>query len=75
MKFLKLAKKNKEHSPESWEKLYESEIIRRIRTKYSIDQELAILRQRDTKIAEFDEYNTFAEECKREVKVEMEIEK
>ena len=71
MRHLKLAKKNREHSPESWEKLYESEIIRRIRAKYSVDQELAILRQRDTKISEFEEYNTFAEECKREVKAAM----
>ena len=73
MRHLKLAKKNKEISPESWEKLYESEIIRRIRAKYSVDQELAILRQRDTKSAEFDEYNAYAEDCKKEVKKQMEI--
>lgn len=71
MRFLELAKKNREFSPKSWEKLYESEIIRRIRAKYSVDQELAILRQRETKSSEFDEYNAFAEACKREVKTEM----
>ena len=71
MKFLKLAKKNSTVSPESWERLYESEIIRRIRKRYTVDRELAILRQRDKKTEEFAEYDAFAEECKREVKAEM----
>lgn len=35
-----------------------------IRRKYSLSEELAILRQRDSKSDEFVEYNTFAEECK-----------
>lgn len=73
MRHLKLAKKNREYSPESWEKLYESEIIRRIRAKYSVDQELAILRQRDDKPEEFAKYNAYAEACKAEVKSEMQI--
>lgn len=73
MKFLKLAMKNKEVNVESWERLYEIEIIRRIRQRYSLNQELAILRQRDTKPAEFAEYNTFVEQCKAEVKKELEV--
>ena len=36
-----------------------------IRDKYSLSQELAILRQRDTKPEEYSEYNDYAEECKR----------
>ena len=35
-----------------------------IRTKYTIDQELAINRQRDTKPEEFQAYFDFCEQCK-----------
>ncbi len=38
-----------------------------IRLRYSISDELAILRQRDTKPDEFAEYNDYAEQCKIEV--------
>lgn len=68
---LRLARKNREVNPESWEKLYETEIIRRIRERYSLNQELAILRQRDTKPWEFSEYNAYVEQCKDEVKREL----
>lgn len=71
MKHLTLAKKNRESNPESWEQLYESEIIRRVRMRYTVNQELAILRQRDTKQKEFDEYNAFVEQCKADVKAEL----
>ena len=74
MKHLRLAKKIQEQSPEAWDKLYEREIIGRIRAKYSVNQELAILRQRDTKPEEFAAYNAYVEQCKAEVKNEMEIE-
>lgn len=39
-----------------------------IRRKYSLSAELAILRQRDSKYAEFIEYNDYAEQCKAEAK-------
>jgi hypothetical protein len=48
--------------------VYESEIVALIRKKYTIDQELAILRQRDTKPQEFDLYNDYVEQCKVAVK-------
>lgn len=70
---LKLARKNREVNPQSWEKLYESEIIRRIRERYTINQELAILRQRDMKPKEFADYNAYVEQCKAEVKKELTI--
>ena len=70
---LRLAKKNRESNPQSWEKLYESEIIRKIRNRYTVNQELAILRQRDTKPEEFAEYNDFVENCKKKVKEELQI--
>ena len=36
--------------------------------KYNVNQELAILRQRDTKPQEFAEYNEYVEQCKEQVK-------
>lgn len=71
MRFLKLAKKNRETNPESWGRLYESEIVRRIRQRYSVNQELAILRQRDEKPEEFKEYSEYVEACKVAVKSVM----
>lgn len=59
------ARKQKENEVE-----YENKIIDKIRHKYSINQELAILRQRDTKPKEFAEYNDYVEQCKAEVKSE-----
>lgn len=47
---------------------YDEEVNRLIRNRYSLAQELAILRQRDTKPEEFAEYNTFAEACKVKAK-------
>ena len=47
---------------------YENKIVALIRQKYNVNQELAILRQRDTKPEEFAEYNEYVEQCKREVK-------
>ncbi|MBQ2389933.1 MAG: hypothetical protein II305_07770 [Clostridia bacterium] len=46
--------------------VYEQRIVLRIREKYSVDDELAILRQRDTKPDEFAAYNDFVEGIKRE---------
>lgn len=68
---IKLARKNREVNPKSWEKLYESEIIRRIRKRYTVNQELATLRQRDTKPEEFAEYYAYCEECKKNIKRSM----
>lgn len=47
---------------------YQERVVSRIREKYSVDDELAILRQRDTKPEEFAEYNTFVEGIKSEEK-------
>lgn len=68
MRFVKLARKNKELNPQSWEQFYEGEIVREIRKRYTINQELAILRQRDTKPQEFSDYNYYVEQCKTYVK-------
>ena len=45
---------------------YQQRVVSRIREKYSVDDELAILRQRDTKPEEFAEYNAFVEQIKAE---------
>ena len=45
---------------------YDQRVVNRIREVYSIDDELAILRQRDTKPEEFAEYNAFVEKIKAE---------
>lgn len=47
---------------------YEERIVSRIRERYSVDDELAILRQRDTKPDEFEEYNRYVEQIKAEEK-------
>ena len=51
---------------------YESLIVSKIRSKYTIDQELALLRQRDVKSEEFAEYNAYVENCKAKAKEEVE---
>lgn len=50
---------------------YETKIVSLIRKKYNINQELAILRQRDTKPTEFVEYSKYVEKCKAEVKTKL----
>lgn len=50
---------------------YESLVDQYIRQKYTLSQELAIIRQRSTKQAEYDEYFEFCEECKAKAKTEV----
>lgn len=52
--------------------LYNRLVERRIRRRYSVSDELAILRQRDVKPEEFAEYNTFCEQCKAEARLAVE---
>lgn len=47
---------------------FENDIVALIRIKYSVSDELAILRQRDTKVEEFNEYYDYVEWCKEQVK-------
>lgn len=60
------ARKQKQDNDE-----YENKIVALIRKKYNINQELAILRQRNTKPEEFAEYNEYVEQCKKQVKNEL----
>ena len=47
---------------------YETLVVQFIRERYSLNQELALLRQRDEKVEEFNTYNQFVEECKTRAK-------
>lgn len=60
------ARKQKQDNDE-----YENKIVALIRKKYNINQELAILRQRDTKPLEYQEYYDYVEQCKEQVKNEL----
>lgn len=48
--------------------LYKEQVIQKVREKYSIDDELAILRQKDSKPQEFEEYYNYVENVKTEIK-------
>ena len=50
---------------------YEERVIALVRQRYTVNQELAILRQRDTKPEEFDEYNAYVEQCKATARKEV----
>ena len=50
---------------------YEQRVQQSIRERYSVDEELAILRQRDTKPDEFAAYYEYAEQCKAQAKKQM----
>lgn len=55
----------------SLDEQYKQRVIELVREEYSVDDELATQRQRDTKVDEFNAYNAFVEECK--VKARKEI--
>lgn len=55
---------------EPYKPTYEERVEQLIRERYSLNQELAIQRQRDTKPSEFDEYFAYCEECKTKAKEE-----
>ena len=52
---------------------YEQRVQQSIRERYSVDDELAILRQRDTKPDEFAAYFEYAEHCKAQAKKQMQL--
>ena len=48
--------------------IYEDTVNTLVRQKYSLSNELAILRQRDDKPEEYDEYCDYVEQCKVQAK-------
>ena len=53
------------------ESLYHKLVEEKIRERYTLGEELAIVRQRDRKPQEFAEYYEYCEKCKREAKEEL----
>ena len=53
------------------ESAYKAAVERLIRERYSVADELGILRQRDTKSEEYAEYYAFAEACKAQARAEI----
>lgn len=68
---LKLIALNREADPDSFTHLYEGCIEARIRARYTLGQELSILRKRDIEPDEFREYYEYVEMCKIEVKEQL----
>jgi hypothetical protein len=50
---------------------YENKVVQLVRQKYNINQELAILRQRDSKPLEYQQYFDYVETCKSKAKMEV----
>ena len=69
--------------PDQWEEIaedaipaysqadYNARVSAKIRERYDVNAELAILRQRDSKPEEFAAYNAYAEACKAQAKAEL----
>lgn len=57
-------------APQPYQPSYKELVVMKIRERYSEDDELALLRQRDVKQDEFAEYNDFCEHCKAEAREE-----
>ena len=49
---------------------YENAVNAKIREKYTLSQELSILRQKDEKADEYAEYYAYCEQCKAQAKIE-----
>lgn len=65
-----IIKEEKEQSVEPVNRImpYEELVVQLIREKYSLDDELAIQRQKETKPDEWSEYFAYCEECKAKAK-------
>ena len=59
-------------APQPYVPSYVELVVQKIRERYSIDDELALLRQRESKPDEFAEYNAFVESCKEQARNETE---
>lgn len=57
-----------ELTAEETQAAYENYVNTLIREKYTLSQELAILRQKDSKPEEYNAYNAYCEACKAEAK-------
>ena len=62
-----------EPTAEETQAAYENYVNTLIREKYTLSQELAILRQRNSKPEEYNAYNAYCEMCKIEAKAKYQI--
>lgn len=66
-----LAQGWEEYTPEpseEYQPTYEERVVELIRQRYSIDDEIAILRQKETKADEYATWYAYCEQCKAEAK-------
>lgn len=66
-----LAQGWEEYTPEpseEYQPTYEERVVELIRQRYSIDDEIAILRQKETKADEYAAWYAYCEQCKAEAK-------
>ena len=57
--------------PPTKEEQYRARVVELIRADYTIDDELACLRQKETKSKEYDEYYAYCEACKKQAYEEI----
>ncbi len=57
-----------DEKPEYTRQEYVEKVRELIKEKYTIEDELALHRQRETKLTEFEEYTKFCEDCKTRAK-------
>lgn len=53
------------------QKVYEEKVVEKIREKYNVNQEIAVIRQQVSKPEEFAEYSAYVDNCKAEVKQKL----
>lgn len=59
------------HTPLTDEQRYAAEVERMVRMRYSLSDELGLLRQRESKPEEFAEYYAYVEQCKAVAKAAL----
>lgn len=69
----RLLRANEAAAPGSAKQMYDDRVNELIRTRYSLSEELSVLRKRDVKPLEFAAYNDFVEECKMRARDEFNI--
>lgn len=70
-KLAEIIAKEEQEKIKQKENEYPNKVAELIRQRYSINDELAILRQRDKKPSEYQEYFAYCEECKYKAKQEL----
>lgn len=60
-----------ENTEENLQEKYEKAVLLSIRQRYNSSQEFSIIRQKDEKPEEFEEYFNFCEQVKNEVKMQI----